>query len=117
MEKVENIGGHYAKTLRLWREAFLANFDEKIRPALEQENPGMSEEEAEVFRRKWEVSTLTSAQSPREGDTVLAGKLIIETVKYYFTYCEAGFLTKTLGDVIITVGRECSVELMEGIPL
>ncbi|KEZ39808.1 Methoxy mycolic acid synthase 1 [Scedosporium apiospermum] len=90
VEKVENIGGHYAKTLRLWREAFLANFDEKIRPALEQENPGMSEEEAEVFRRKWE---------------------------YYFTYCEAGFLTKTLGDVIITVGRECSVELMEGIPL
>lgn len=37
--------------------------------------------------------------------------------QYYFTYCEAGFLTKTLGDVIITVGREGALELMEGIPL
>lgn len=37
--------------------------------------------------------------------------------QYYFTYCEAGFLTKTLGDVIITVGREGAMELMECIPL
>jgi cyclopropane-fatty-acyl-phospholipid synthase len=37
--------------------------------------------------------------------------------QYYFTYCEAGFATKTLGDVIITVGREGAMELMEGIPL
>ena len=37
--------------------------------------------------------------------------------KYYFTYCEAGFVTKTLGDVIITVGREGALELMEGIPI
>lgn len=37
--------------------------------------------------------------------------------QYYFTYCEAGFVTKTLGDVIITVGREGAIELMEGIPL
>jgi len=35
----------------------------------------------------------------------------------YFTYCEAGFATKTLGDAIITVGREGAMELMEGIPL
>jgi len=37
--------------------------------------------------------------------------------QYYFTYCEAGFATKTLGDAIITVGREGAMELMEGIPL
>jgi cyclopropane-fatty-acyl-phospholipid synthase len=67
VEKVENIGGHYAKTLRLWREAFLANFEEKIRPALEQENPGMSEEEAEVFRRKWEVRTNPHSVAPGKG--------------------------------------------------
>ncbi|KAH7350076.1 cyclopropane-fatty-acyl-phospholipid synthase [Plectosphaerella cucumerina] len=90
VEKVENIGGHYAKTLRLWKESFLRNFDRKIRPALLREHPDMSEEGVDVFRRKWE---------------------------YYFTYCEAGFLTKTLGDVIITVGREGALELMEGIPL
>jgi cyclopropane-fatty-acyl-phospholipid synthase len=39
------------------------------------------------------------------------------TSKYYFTYCEAGFATKTLGDAIITVGREGAMELMEGVPL
>ena len=37
--------------------------------------------------------------------------------QYYFTYCEAGFNTKTLGDVIITVGREGAIEMLEGIPL
>ncbi|KAG7286949.1 hypothetical protein NEMBOFW57_006449 [Staphylotrichum longicolle] len=90
VENVENIGGHYARALRLWNERFLAAFEDKIRPALIEEHPEMTEEEVEVFRRKWE---------------------------YYFAYSEAGFLTKTLGDVIITVGREGAMELMEGIPL
>ncbi|KAK0701638.1 cyclopropane-fatty-acyl-phospholipid synthase [Lasiosphaeria miniovina] len=90
VEKVENIGGHYVKALRLWREDFLRNFEARIRPALKAEHPDLTDEEIEVFRRKW---------------------------KYYFTYCEAGFVTKTLGDVIITVGREGALELMEGIPL
>ena len=40
-----------------------------------------------------------------------------DLLQYYFAYCEAGFVTKTLGDVIITVGREGALELMEGIPL
>ncbi|KAI1078207.1 cyclopropane-fatty-acyl-phospholipid synthase [Whalleya microplaca] len=90
VERVENIGGHYAKTLRLWKDKFLLNFESKIRPALKAEHPQMTAEEIEVFRRKWE---------------------------YYFTYCEAGFVTKTLGDAIITVGREGAMELMEDIPV
>ncbi|TLD24172.1 hypothetical protein PspLS_06773 [Pyricularia sp. CBS 133598] len=90
VEGVENIGGHYSKTLRLWKEAFLETFDSKIKPALQAEHAGMTDEAIAVFKNKWE---------------------------YYFTYCEAGFLTKTLGDVIITVGREGALELMEGIPL
>ncbi|KAI1502364.1 cyclopropane-fatty-acyl-phospholipid synthase [Biscogniauxia marginata] len=90
IERVENIGGHYARTLRLWREKFLQNFESKIWPALKADHPDMTPEEIEVFRRKWE---------------------------YYFTYCEAGFVTKTLGDVIITVGREGAMELMEDIPV
>lgn len=95
-ETVENIGPHYAKTLRLWRQAFMQNFTEKIRPALMAEHGGtgsgnkMSEEDVDVFRRKWE---------------------------YYFSYCEAGFATKTLGDVIITIGREGAVGMMEDVPL
>ncbi|KAG4221685.1 hypothetical protein PC116_g29840 [Phytophthora cactorum] len=55
VEQVENIGGHYAKTLRLWRENFLSNFESKIRPALKAEHPHMTTREMDVFRRKWEV--------------------------------------------------------------
>ncbi|RDW80832.1 hypothetical protein BP5796_05530 [Coleophoma crateriformis] len=90
VEKIENIGGHYAKTLRLWRENFMHNFESRIKPALMTEHDDMGEREVEVFQRKWE---------------------------FYFCYCEAGFSTKTLGDAIITVGREGAMELMEGIPL
>ncbi|KAH8651028.1 cyclopropane-fatty-acyl-phospholipid synthase [Xylariales sp. PMI_506] len=105
VERVENIGGHYAKTLRLWKEKFLANFDDKIRPALKREHPSMSEQEIDVFRRKWE---LHAQEIPPEH---------LQPPNYYFTYCEAGFVTKTLGDVIITVGREGALELMEDIPV
>jgi cyclopropane fatty-acyl-phospholipid synthase-like methyltransferase len=55
VERIENIGGHYSKALRLWKEDFLANFDDKIRPALRKEHPEMTDEEMDVFRRKWEV--------------------------------------------------------------
>ncbi|GJN79277.1 hypothetical protein PLIIFM63780_002790 [Purpureocillium lilacinum] len=90
VENIENIGGHYARTLRLWNEKFQENFNDAIKPALLKEHPDLTKAGVEVFRRKWE---------------------------YYFTYCEAGFVSKTLGDVIITVGREGALELMEGIPL
>lgn len=56
LERIENIGGHYIKTLRLWRENFKANFDHRIKPALLQSHPDMSDESIEVFQRKWEVS-------------------------------------------------------------
>ncbi|KAK4963367.1 hypothetical protein LTR10_000995 [Elasticomyces elasticus] len=93
-ESVENIGPHYAKTLRLWRQNFMQSFNSKIKPALISEHAEkgtkMSDEDVELFKRKWE---------------------------YYFSYCEAGFATKTLGDVILTVGREGAVEMMEDVPL
>lgn len=34
-------------------------------------------------------------------------------MQYYFCYCEAGFKTKSLGNVGITVGRENCVALLE----
>ena len=86
----ENIGPHYAKALRLWREAFLREFDAEVRPALRREHAGMMERDAKVFRRKWE---------------------------YYFTYSEAGSATRMLGDVVVTVAREGAAELMEDVPL
>jgi len=57
MERMEHIGGHYAKTLRLWRQNFLQKFDARIRPALMSEDEDTGEKEVEVFRRKLEVRT------------------------------------------------------------
>lgn len=92
VESIENIGPHYAKALRLWRENFLANWQETIKPQLinGQSGQGMDEACSEIFKRKWD---------------------------YYFRYSEAGFLSKTLGDVIITVAREGAVQISEDIPL
>jgi cyclopropane-fatty-acyl-phospholipid synthase len=56
VERIENIGGHYAKTLRLWKEKFMVNFESRIRPALMIEHPEMGDREVEVFAKKWEVS-------------------------------------------------------------
>ena len=52
---MENIGGHYAKTLRLWKENFMESFSSDIKPALLKEHPSMTKEGVEVFRKKWEV--------------------------------------------------------------
>ncbi|KAF2459179.1 cyclopropane-fatty-acyl-phospholipid synthase [Lineolata rhizophorae] len=90
VDSLDNIGPHYAKTLRVWGDNFAGNFDGVIKPALLREHEGMTEGDVQLFRRKWE---------------------------YYFTYCEAGFATKTLGDVIFTVGREGAVEMAEDVPM
>jgi cyclopropane-fatty-acyl-phospholipid synthase len=65
-------------------------FDEKIKPSLLEEHADMNEKDVDTFRRKWE---------------------------YYFAYCEAGFVTKTLGDIILTIAREGSVQMMEDVPI
>ena len=114
VERVENIGGHYTKALRLWREKFLRNFDQKISSALLREHPQMSADDMEVWRRKWEVSL---PDTPTYQPNCLSSTDLTCAIQYYFAYCEAGFVTKTLGDVIITVGREGALELMEGIPI
>ncbi|KAF2032489.1 cyclopropane-fatty-acyl-phospholipid synthase [Setomelanomma holmii] len=91
VNSIENIGPHYAKALRLWREKFLNNWEGRIKPQLIMEKgDAMDDEGAEIFKRKWD---------------------------YYFRYSEAGFSTKTLGDVIITIGREGAVQMMEDVPL
>ena len=55
VDEMVNIGGHYAKTLRLWREKFERNFDGKIRAALLEEHDGMTQKDVDLFRRKWQV--------------------------------------------------------------
>jgi len=43
---------HYARTLREWQRRFIDNFD-VIGPAMMREHPEMTEEDVEVFKRKW----------------------------------------------------------------
>lgn len=90
VEDIKSVSGHYARALREWRERFLESWEKVIKPALKERKPGMTDVDMDVFRRKWE---------------------------YYFSYCEAGFATKTLGDVSITVGREGAMELIDDIPM
>ncbi|KIP09025.1 hypothetical protein PHLGIDRAFT_87325 [Phlebiopsis gigantea 11061_1 CR5-6] len=88
VESVENIGPHYARTLREWRRRFDSGFGD-IAQALKAKYPETMNDtpegirEVEMFRRKW---------------------------IYYFCYCEAGFSTRTLGDHIITFTKEGNVE-------
>ncbi|KAH7107208.1 cyclopropane-fatty-acyl-phospholipid synthase [Auriculariales sp. MPI-PUGE-AT-0066] len=84
VDSVDNIGPHYARTLREWARRFDACFDTVIAPTLRSQHPSVMDgpngvEELAVFRRKW---------------------------MYYFQYCEIGFATRTLGDVILTFTRE-----------
>lgn len=55
VDGILNIGGHYAKTLRIWREKFESNFHSAILPALVNEHPEMTEKDIALFQRKWEV--------------------------------------------------------------
>jgi cyclopropane-fatty-acyl-phospholipid synthase len=66
LERIENIGGHYVKTLRVWRENFQLNFDDRVAPALLNSRPGMSREAIEVFRRKWEVRIFKPPSSTKK---------------------------------------------------
>ena len=79
VEEIQSLGKHYGKVLATWRANFLANFEKAIVPALRKTYPNMTEEDVMAFKRKWE---------------------------YYFSYSEAGFRTKTLGNVLITAARE-----------
>ncbi|KAM0751461.1 cyclopropane-fatty-acyl-phospholipid synthase [Meredithblackwellia eburnea MCA 4105] len=85
VEQIDNIGPHYARTLREWRRRFEATFDTDIVPALRQAYPELKGRKGvDVFRRKW---------------------------IYYFAYCASGFSTRALGDHILTITREGNLSL------
>ncbi|KAI5481275.1 hypothetical protein MNV49_004897 [Pseudohyphozyma bogoriensis] len=85
VEQIENIGPHYARTLREWRRRFEKTFDTDIVPALREAYPELKGRQGvELFRRKW---------------------------IYYFVYCEAGFAQRALGDHILTITREGNLSL------
>lgn len=129
VDNIFSVSGHYVKALRLWfvllqlmeplskqdgspgslswnsralpksivltwrinrRHRFLENWEKAILPALREKKPGMTDTDRDVFKKKY---------------------------VYYFSYTEAGFATKTLGDVSITVGREGALDLISDIPM
>ena len=58
IDSISNIGPHYARTLREWRNMFLEKFESVIEPALKEEYPDVmtgenGRYEIEVFKRKW----------------------------------------------------------------
>ncbi|KAJ8070905.1 hypothetical protein OCU04_001264 [Sclerotinia nivalis] len=89
LESVQSIGPHYARTLRLWRENFLANW-ETTKSLYVKERGNMTALDLEAFRRRW---------------------------IYYFSYCEAGFRAGILGNYIITARRPQVLSLSGMVPL
>ncbi|KAN0101526.1 cyclopropane-fatty-acyl-phospholipid synthase [Hyaloscypha variabilis] len=83
VETVQSIGPHYIKTLQCWREKFLRNW-ETIKQSFVAKHQHATEDDIEAFRRRW---------------------------IYYFTYCEAGFRTRILGDYVVTAVRTPEREL------
>jgi cyclopropane-fatty-acyl-phospholipid synthase len=65
--RMEDIGLHYARTLELWRLAFMSRGDEVMNLGFDQ-----------FFLRKWE---------------------------YYFSYCEAGFRSRTVRNYQLLLSR------------
>ena len=58
IDSISNIGPHYARTLRGWRNSFVEKFESVIEPALKEEYPDVmtganGRYEIEVFKRKW----------------------------------------------------------------
>ncbi|KAG0145703.1 hypothetical protein CROQUDRAFT_133599 [Cronartium quercuum f. sp. fusiforme G11] len=86
IDSIQNIGPHYARTLREWQRRFEASFDITIVPNLITTYPNLAGQpkQIEIFRRKW---------------------------LYYFSYCAAGFSLRVLGDHIFTLTREGNLSL------
>lgn len=67
IERMEDIGLHYARTLELWRRTLMSRVDEVMALGFDQ-----------AFMRKWE---------------------------YYFSYCEAGFRSRTVRNYQLLLSR------------
>lgn len=66
VDSISNIGPHYARTLREWKNSFEEKFESIIEPALKEEYPDVMNGknglyEIEVFKRKWICEWCTRA--------------------------------------------------------
>lgn len=97
VENMENIGPHYARTLRMWSDEFQKNYDKLLRPV---------QKYTAAHSPMWQMVTGTQEQQPFFSDEFLRKWI------YYFAYCEAGFATRTLGNVQMVLTRECNPDLV-----
>ena len=86
IDSVQNIGPHYARTLREWERRFTDNFDRLVAPCLLHTYPELADNphRIQIFKRKW---------------------------IYYFEYCATGFQARVIGDHIFTLTREGNLTL------
>ncbi|EFP78021.1 uncharacterized protein PGTG_03977 [Puccinia graminis f. sp. tritici CRL 75-36-700-3] len=86
IDSIQNIGPHYARTLREWESRFKLNFDQLVAPCLVKTYPELVDNphRIQIFKRKW---------------------------IYYFEYCSTGFESRVLGDHIFTLTREGNLTL------
>jgi cyclopropane-fatty-acyl-phospholipid synthase len=111
VDDVENIGPHYARTLRVWREQFLANFDAQLKPLKKfttRQKQLSSLVETVASWMPWANSADSQEQVPFYSEE-FKRKWV-----YYLSYCEAGFATRTLGNVQMVLSRECNSQMLDG---
>lgn len=113
MEHMENIGPHYARTLRIWRQTFLANFGKllanypKTMPRSSSFLESIPLVGSIVTENQYNVELLAADKKPFYSEEFK------RKWTYYFSYCEAGFATRTLGNVQMVLTRECNPSLVE----
>ena len=84
VDSISNIGPHYARTLREWRNSFLEKFESVIEPALKEEYPDVmngknGSYEIEVFKRKWICEWRTRAPIAAGTRLTLSCRLLVRT--------------------------------------
>ncbi|KAI9145626.1 Mycolic acid cyclopropane synthetase-domain-containing protein [Paraphysoderma sedebokerense] len=100
IDHVQNYGSHYAKTLQVWKQRFLENW--------------------EYLKKTESLAERSFAESAQTANEGLKRRRQIYTEEfkrkwcYYLDYCAAGFATKTLGVYQIVLAREGTEQLLEG---
>ncbi|KAI3642268.1 hypothetical protein MP228_011823 [Amoeboaphelidium protococcarum] len=103
IENLENIGVHYARTLREWRDRFLQTYDQLATFPKYVEKP--------------DGGSGLIAQALGYGGTrkePFYGQEFKNKWLYYLSYCEAGFKEKMLGNVQVVLNRDASWAAIEG---
>lgn len=116
VEHLENIGPHYARTLRVWRERFLANFDEQLKPLDKMTSKPVTESLMRTMASAIGIGWGSGGgDSGKERQVPFYSEEFKRKWLYYFAYCEAGFASRTLGNVQMVLTRECNEQLLQGL--